>query len=61
MIRSLLRLSSKKGVPLCKFSEWVHRVHGDLVVWRLRKDGIMGVSIPCVMCRKMIEKYKINW
>ena len=61
MIRNLLRVSVKKGVAFNNFSRWVHRVHGDLVVWRPRKDGIMGTSIPCVLCRKMIEKYNIQW
>ncbi len=61
MIRNLLHISLKKGVPIYKFSQWVHRVHGDLVVWRPRKDGPMGISIPCILCRKMIDKYGIQW
>jgi len=32
-----------------------------LVVWRPRKDGVLGVSIPCVLCRKEIEKFGIQW
>ena len=28
---------------------------------RLRKDGIEGISLPCVLCRKAIEKHNIKW
>lgn len=30
-------------------------------IWRVRKDGILGCSLPCVLCRKMIEKHDIKW
>ncbi len=61
MIRQLLHTFRKKGSPLCDFSRWIHRKYGVLVVWRPRKDGVMGVSIPCVLCRKEIERFGIQW
>ena len=27
----------------------------------MRKDGVEGISLPCVMCRKAIEKHNIKW
>jgi hypothetical protein len=61
MIKHLVRLSKKKGIAPHKFSQWVHRIHGTLNVWRMRKDGILGCSLPCVLCRKAIENYKLKW
>ena len=61
MIKYLIRQSKKKGVPTYKFSSWLNRVHGTMNIRRLRKDGVEGISLPCVMCRKAIEKYNIKW
>ena len=55
------RLSIKKGIRPHNFSRWLHRIHGVMNIWRVRKDGIVGCSLPCVMCRKMIEKNNIQW
>ena len=27
----------------------------------MRKDGILGCSLPCVMCRKAIENSQLQW
>ena len=61
LIKRYLRISMREGIPLNKFPTWLHRKHGDLVIWRPRKDGVMGASMPCVMCRKAVEKYHIQW
>jgi hypothetical protein len=61
MVKYLLRLSKKKGVPQYKFSTWLNRIHGTMNICRMRKDGILGCSLPCVLCRKVIEKHKIKW
>ena len=61
MIKYLIRLSRKKGVAPHNFAKWVYRIHGTLNIWRMRKDGIIGCSLPCVMCRKAIEKYGLKW
>lgn len=61
MIKHLIRLSKKKGVPNYKFSSWLNRVHGTMNICRMRKDGVEGISLPCVMCRKAIEKHNIKW
>lgn len=31
-----------------------------MVVWRSRKDGTLGCSIPCVMCRKKLIEFGIQ-
>jgi len=30
-------------------------------MWRNRRDGEMGNALPCVLCRKALEKYNIKW
>lgn len=61
LIRQLLHVCRKKGFRTSDFSSWLHRKYGVLVVWRPRKDGVIGVSIPCVLCRKEIERFGIQW
>ena len=61
LIKLLKRIAFKKGVKPHNFSTWVHRVYGDMNIWRMRKDGILGCSLPCVMCRKVIERCGIQW
>ena len=61
MIHYMLRLCAKKGFSLNEFPSWLHRKHGTMVIYRLRHDGTEGISIPCVMCRKRIDKFKIRW
>ena len=58
----LRRESIRKGVRPHGFSSWLHRVYGDFIVWRHRKDDpCPGVSVPCVVCRKTIERHRIQW
>ena len=61
MIKKLLRESVKKGVKYHGFSDWVNRKHGTLHIWRNRRDGVLGNSLPCVLCRKAIDKHKLKW
>jgi len=32
-----------------------------MVIIRRRADGSIGTSIPCVLCRRQIEKYQVSW
>lgn len=32
-----------------------------MIIWRPRADGSVGTSIPCVLCRRAIEKNNIRW
>ena len=61
MIKVLLRKGTKSGVKIHNFSAWLHRKYGNLVIWRDRHDGVLGTSLPCVLFRKAIEKYNIQW
>jgi hypothetical protein len=61
MIDRLLRESRRKGVKPHNFSRWVHRIYGDFLIIRNRKDGITGISLPCVLCLKAMERKNIQW
>ena len=32
-----------------------------MIIIRQRKDGTVGISIPCVLCRHQIEKFQVKW
>ena len=61
MIKTLKRVATRKGVPNYKLSKWIHRTQGVMVITRNRRCGDQGISLPCVLCRKALEKYKIHW
>ena len=60
LIRRLYIECLKKGHKPYHFSEWVNRKYGYLIVARKTMYGD-GISLPCVLCRKTIERYDIPW
>lgn len=60
LIKTLIRECFKRGNRIFKFSNWVRRKFGTIVISRPTSYGD-GVSLPCVLCRKMIEKHKLKW
>ena len=60
LIRNLKHDFLKKGYKNHQFSSWVNRKHGALVICRETSYGD-GISLPCVLCRKMIDKYNLKW
>jgi len=58
----LLREQARReGVAPAKFSHWLHRKHGKFTVVRLRRDGEPGISLPCVICRKVLDRMCVRW
>ena len=60
LIKNLKHEFLKKGYKNHQFSSWINRKHGALVICRETSYGD-GISLPCVLCRKMIEKYNFKW
>ena len=60
LIRRLYRECFKKGYKSHQFTEWLHRKYGHLIIMRRNTLGD-AISLPCVLCRKMIERYDICW
>lgn len=61
MIKSLKLLAQREGIHRACFSAWVHRKFGDLIVFRVLHDGSLGTSLPCVICRKILDRNYIQW
>lgn len=60
LIRRLYHECMKKGYKPHQFTEWLHRKHGELIIERKNIYGD-AVSIPCVLCRKVMERFDIRW
>jgi hypothetical protein len=61
LIKGLTLEARRQGIhPTC-FAAWIHRKYGDLVVIRVKSDGVLGVSLPCVLCRKALDRLSIQW
>jgi len=53
-----VRLAIKQGVPPHAIISWIRRKSGGvIVVERYLHDNTPACSIPCVFCRKEIQKY----
>jgi len=49
------------GVPPSKFPHWLHMKVGSLIVMREKSDGNLGTSLPCILCRKILDRENIQW
>lgn len=49
------------GVPPSKFPHWLHMKVGSLIVVREKSDGNLGTSLPCILCRKVLDRSNIQW
>lgn len=61
LIRSMKAECIKKGIPLHNMGVYFHRKYGEIVIHRPRRDGVDGKSLPCVLCRKAMNRYGIQW
>jgi hypothetical protein len=48
-------------VQPARFVHWTYRKYGTFIIQRVRKDGHPGTSLPCVICRKTLDKIRIPW
>ena len=39
----------------------MHRQEGELVIDRRHANGDYATSLPCVLCKKALDKYGIKW
>jgi hypothetical protein len=61
MLRDLTQEARSKGVHRACLAHWIHRKYGDIVVMRVLHDGSLGTSLPCVICRKTLERNWVQW
>lgn len=60
LIKNLKHDCLKKGYKTHQFTAWLNRKCGTLVIRRETSYGD-GISLPCVLCRKVIDKYDLKW
>jgi hypothetical protein len=60
LIKKLYRECLKNGYKPYHFRHWLHRKYGHLTIYRKNIYGD-AISLPCVLCRKMIERFDICW
>ena len=60
-IKLLDRKCIRKGISPYQGGKWLNRKYGELVIYRMRGDGILGSSYPCVLCRQAIERRGLKW
>ena len=53
--------AQRQGVERQNIPRWIHRKYGDMEVSRVLSDGKLGISFPCVICRKALEKASVQW
>ena len=61
LIQRMKHRARADGVRPASFAHWFHRKVGRIVVFRIHYSGTLGTSIPCILCRKAMEKQCIDW
>ncbi len=60
-IQYMKHRSRIEGIQPSAFSHWLHRKLGKITITRIRCDGQYGTSVPCVFCRKVLDREFIAW
>lgn len=60
LLRTLYAKCMKSGKRPHQFTQWLHRKYGQLIVERKTVYGD-GISLPCVLCRKTLDKHGVRW
>jgi hypothetical protein len=53
--------ANRAGVKPHQLGNWIHRKYGDVIIERMCGTGELGTSIPCVFCRKTLDRWAIQW
>jgi hypothetical protein len=61
MLAFLRELSKRRGNSPAQLTHWIYRKFGEMIIRRERLDGKMGISLPCIVCRKQLDKLRIPW
>ncbi len=61
LIARLQHQAKREGVSPARFVSWSYRKFGPIIVQRTRKDGLPGISLPCVICRKTLDRLRMPW
>jgi hypothetical protein len=61
LLSQLQQQAKREGVKPARFVHWSYRKFGPLIIERTRKDGLPGISLPCVICRKALDRIRMPW
>ena len=61
LLRKFVLEANRQGVHSACLAHWIHRKYGDFIVRRDLVNGGMGTSLPCVVCRKTLDRLAIQW
>ena len=61
LLRELMLEAGRQGVHSWCLARWIHRKYGDLIVVRQLENGSLGTSLPCIVCRKVLDRMAIQW
>lgn len=60
LLKQLYNECMKSGHKPHQFTSWLHRKYGELIVSRRTIFGD-SISMPCVICRKFLQKHDVRW
>lgn len=60
LLRTLYVKCLKSGKKPHQFTQWLHRKYGQLIIERRNIYGD-AISLPCVLCRKTLDKHGVRW
>ena len=61
LIACLCRSAAVSGVPRHRVVAWVRRRAGVLIVSRTTQDGTPACSLPCILCRQVLNAFSLRW
>lgn len=53
------RRHGARGLP--HVADWIRRHYGAWTVERVLSDGSLGVSVPCLLCRRAMDRLGVRW
>jgi len=61
LVAALRRSAYVHGVPKHSVAKWVRRRAGTLTVERRTSDGAQACSLPCILCRRVLDAFDLRW
>ena len=63
LLSTALRAASRRGVPSHALVRWVRKQLGGGVTVHRRTHGDTkdGVSLPCLLCARQLDKFQLHW
>lgn len=61
LLNAWIQKAQRQNVPRHQIVHWIRRKAGpELVVWRQLADGTLGRSVPCLICKSVLEVFDLR-